>query len=83
MTEQRNLETLIEKSVLKALENHTSKNSTKAQKEYYTRKELAELFNCSLSSIYNWTSKGKLTAYGIGNRIMYRVDEVKDALIKL
>lgn len=52
-------------------------------KQFYTRKELADLFGCSLSTIYNWTSKGKLQAYGLGNRIYYKVDEVHNSLIKL
>jgi excisionase family DNA binding protein len=77
------LETFIEKSVMKALEKFSSKNNNKPTKEYYSRKEVAELFNCSLSTIYNWTTKGKLSAYLIGSRVLYRVDEVHASLIKL
>jgi excisionase family DNA binding protein len=76
------LQTLIEKSVYKALEKHSSTTTT-AQKEFYTRKELATLLNCSISTIYNWTALGKIQAYGIGNRVMYRKDEVTASLIKL
>lgn len=52
-------------------------------KRFYSRKELASLFGCSLSTIHNWTQKGKLQAYGLGNRVYYKVDEVHNALIKL
>jgi excisionase family DNA binding protein len=83
MIQDKQLETLIEKSVIKALEIYSSKQNTNPQKEYYTRKEVSELLNCSMSSIYNWTCKGKLTSYLIGNRVLYRVDEVHNSLIKL
>jgi excisionase family DNA binding protein len=52
-------------------------------KEFYTRKELTALFNCSLGTIHNWTRDGKLQAYGIGGRVYYKVDEVHNSLIKL
>ncbi len=77
------LETFIEISVMKALEKFSNKKKQTLSKEYYTRKELSELFNCSLSTVYNWTVAGKLTAYGIGNRVLYRADEVHESLIKL
>ncbi len=59
------------------------KGQNQQSKVYYTRKELATLFSCNLSTIYNWTVKGKLQSYAIGNRVLYKVDEVHDALIKL
>ena len=65
-----------------SLEKNSSNHNTHSQ-VYYTRKEVATLFSCSLSTVYNWTSRGILTAYGIGNRILYRVDEVHNSLIKL
>jgi excisionase family DNA binding protein len=51
--------------------------------EYITRTELAELLKCDLSTIHNWTKKGKLTAYGIGNRVYYKRSEVEAVLIPL
>jgi len=79
-TTPEQLTRLIDQSVSKALKNLSS---TKTGKEFYTRKELAALFSCNLSTIYNWTVKGKLNAYAIGNRVFYKVDEVHSSLVKL
>lgn len=49
----------------------------KSPDEYITRNELAELLKCDLSTIHNWTKKGKLKAYGIGNRVYYKRSEVQ------
>lgn len=48
--------------------------------EYLTRNELAEMLKCDLSTIHNWTVKGKLKAYGIGNRVYYKRLEVVAAI---
>ncbi len=49
--------------------------------EYLTRNELAELLKCDLSTIHNWTKKGKLFPYGIGNRVYYKRSEVEAVLL--
>lgn len=47
---------------------------------YLTRSEVAEMLKCDLSTIHNWTKKGKLKAYGIGNRVYYKRHEVEAVL---
>jgi excisionase family DNA binding protein len=49
--------------------------------EYLTRNELAEMLKCDLSTIHNWTKKGKLIPYGIGNRVYYKRSEVESVLL--
>ncbi len=49
--------------------------------EYITRNELAELLKCDLSTIHNWTKKGKLIPYGIGNRVYYKRAEIEAVLL--
>ena len=51
--------------------------------EYLTRNEVRKLLKCDLSTIWNWTRKGKLKAYGIGARVYYRREEVESALTPL
>ena len=51
--------------------------------EYLTRNEVAELLKCDLSTIHNWTVKGKLTPYGIGNRVYYKRSEIESVLIPI
>lgn len=47
---------------------------------YLTRNEVKELLHIDLSTVHNWTKKGKLQAYGISNRIYYKRHEVEQAI---
>jgi excisionase family DNA binding protein len=51
--------------------------------EYLTRSEVAKFFKCDLSTVHNWTVKGKLKAYYTGSRVYYRRDEIQSALIPI
>lgn len=53
------------------------------QTEFITRADLAKLLKCDISTIHNWTIKGKLKPYGIGNRVYYKLHEVEAALIPI
>jgi excisionase family DNA binding protein len=53
----------------------------KTPTEYLTRSEVAEMLKCDLSTIHNWTKKGKLMPYGIGSRVYYKRHEVESVLI--
>jgi excisionase family DNA binding protein len=48
--------------------------------ENITRKQACAILNIGLATLWKHTKAGKLTAYGIGNRIMYKRDEVLQAL---
>lgn len=52
----------------------------KVPTEYLTRTEVSKLLSCDLSTIHNWTKKGKLIPYGIGNRVYYKRNEVEAVL---
>ena len=52
----------------------------KVPTEYLTRQEVAEMLKCDLSTIHNWTKKGKLTPYGLGNRVYFKRSEIELAL---
>ena len=51
--------------------------------EYLTRNETAKLLSINLSTLHFWTKKGKLKAYGIGNRVYYKRHEIESTLIRL
>ena len=51
--------------------------------ELLTRKEAAEFLKVYLSTLWNWSKKGLLSSYGIGNRVYYKLSEIMDALILL
>jgi len=48
--------------------------------EYLTRNEVKDLLKVDLSTIHNWTKRGKLKAYGLGNRVYYKRSEVEEAI---
>lgn len=58
-----------------------NKFEPKVPAEYLTRSEVAEMLKCDLSTIHNWTVKGKLIPYGIGNRVYFKRSEVEAALL--
>lgn len=51
--------------------------------EYLTRNEVKELLHIDLSTVHHWSKKGKLKAYGIGNRIYYKRHEVENSIIPI
>ncbi|MFT7435696.1 MAG: putative site-specific integrase-resolvase [Psychromonas sp.] len=54
------------------------------QKEILTRKETAKLLGINLSTLWAYTKAGKLTSYGLGNKIFYKYSEILEkSLIKL
>jgi hypothetical protein len=55
----------------------------KSPDEYLTRSEVAKMLKCDLSSIHNWTVKGKLKKYCICNRVYYKRSEVESAIIPI
>ncbi len=56
----------------------------KEPEELLTRSEVAELFKIDLSSVHNWTKKGKLKSYGISGsaRIYFKRSEIDQLLIQ-
>ena len=48
--------------------------------EYLTRNEVKKLLSVDLSTVHNYTKKGKLKAYGIGHRVYYKRHEVEQSI---
>jgi len=51
-----------------------------ASDELLTRDETCKLLQIDSSTLWHWTNKGKVTAYGIVNRRYYKRSELMDAL---
>ncbi len=75
------------KEILDGLKNHLQDllfhQKEKDTSDYLTRQEVAKMLSIDLSTLHNWTKKGKLISYGIGNRVYYKQSEVEDAIVKL
>ena len=52
----------------------------KTPTEFLTRNEVKDLLKVDLSTIHNWTKRGKLKAYGIAGRVYYKRAEVEQAI---
>jgi excisionase family DNA binding protein len=50
--------------------------------EYLTRRQIADLFKISIVTVHDWTKKGILIAYKLGNKVFYKRAEVEQALVK-
>lgn len=48
--------------------------------ELLTRDETCKLLQIDSSTLWHWTNKGKVTAYGIANRRYYKRSELMEAL---
>ncbi len=57
--------------------------SNQSDEELLTRAETAEFLKINSTTLWHWSKKGKVTAYGIGNRVYYKRGELKKALIKI
>ncbi len=47
---------------------------------YLNRFEVAKLLNISLPTLNNWSKSGIIQAYRIGNRVLYKPDEIDQAI---
>ena len=48
-----------------------------------TREETCEFLKINSSTLWDWTNKNKVTAYGIGNRRYYKRSELLNSLKEL
>lgn len=71
------------KAIKQELETLKKEFQPKQPIEYLTRSQVAELLKIDLSSVHNWTKRGKLMAYGIQGRVYYKRSEVEQAMIKI
>ena len=78
------LETLIYKTMRRVFDELELKEQGKPkEKNYLSRKETANLLKISLVTLNTLTASGKLTSYRIGKRILYKEDEVEQALTQI
>jgi hypothetical protein len=58
-------------------------NSDLANDELLTREETCKFLSIDSSTLWAWTNKGKVKAYGIANRRYYKRSELLESLIQL
>jgi excisionase family DNA binding protein len=54
-----------------------------SNQKYFSRVEVAKLLKISLPTLNEWTKIGHLQSYRIGNRVLYKADEIDKSLSKV
>ena len=78
---KKELEDLIEKSLKEVIKNNPQ--NIPPDQELLTREEACMLLKVDSSTLWRWTNKGKITAYGIGSKRFYKKEELLNSLIQL
>lgn len=75
---------MIEKSISQVLRKQELPIQDKedSKEEYATRMEVAKLLKITLPTLHDWTKRGLLHSYKLGKRVLYRLNEVKEAMHK-
>jgi len=58
-------------------------NSKEFTEELLTREETCKFLKIDSSTLWSWTNKGKVKAYGIGSRRYYKRSELMESLTLL
>lgn len=62
------------------LESFKKSFNTQDQEELLTREQTCEYLQIDSSTLWHWTNKGKVKAYGIGSRRYYKKAELLESL---
>ena len=77
------LQTAIIEGVKTQLETLKLHFEPKQPKTYLSRAEVSEMLNVSLVTLNKWNKSGKLKAVGIGARVLYRQEDIDNAIVEL
>jgi excisionase family DNA binding protein len=68
-------------SLIPELKEQLSKEfQPKEPTSYLTRNEVCEILHIDLSSLHRWRKEGKLIAYGLGNRVYFKRNEIDELI---
>jgi len=71
---------LIKEGVKSQLDDFVKELQVHNPDELLTREQTCEFLQIDSSTLWHWTNKGKVTAYGIGNRRYYKKAELLENL---
>ena len=75
---------MLTNSILDGLESRLKHIQQERERELLlTRTETAEYLKIDSSTLWSWTKKGKIKAYGIGHRVYYKKHEIDEALVRI
>ncbi|MCJ7447162.1 MAG: helix-turn-helix domain-containing protein [Bacteroidales bacterium] len=79
--DEKELRALIKEVLTETIRDKNPEVESKNDSVLKSRFEVVELLKISLPTLNNWTKKGILQSYRIGNRVLYKQNEVVQALI--
>ncbi|MFH6970892.1 helix-turn-helix domain-containing protein [Flavobacterium petrolei] len=79
----RDLEELITKVVKEQLQEFVKNVPIENPDELLTRAEACALLKINMTTLWNWSKKGRVISYGIGNRVYYKRGELMGSLIRI
>jgi excisionase family DNA binding protein len=62
------------------LKKESEPNDNSKKINYLNRFEVAEILKISLPTLNNWSKSGIVQSYRIGNRILYKAEEIDQAI---
>lgn len=62
--------------------HQTQKHQT-SDNSYLSRKEVTSLLKISLTTLNDWSKRGIIQSYRIGNRILYKKSEIEQAITQV
>ena len=68
------------KTQLEGLKRHFQ---PKEPQTYKTREQVSKMLNVSYVTLNKWNKNGKLKAVGIGGRVLYRQEDIDNAIVEL
>lgn len=74
------LKNLFREVIEERLKPESSPKESEKGLAYLNRFEVAKILKISLPTLNNWSKAGTLQSYRIGNRILYKSDEVEQAV---
>ncbi|MNQ11541.1 Helix-turn-helix domain protein [compost metagenome] len=74
---------LINNSVKNMLEDFKKEFQSNTPDELLTREQAYQFLQIDSATLWSWTKKGKVLAYGIGSRRYYKKSELLSSLIPL
>jgi len=72
----------VAEKLLEKIKHYLDDIKVKEDNVYLTRTETADFLKISVTTLWHWTNKGKVTCYGLGSRRYYIKQELIDLLNK-
>ena len=77
------LEQIIKEAIKNQMEEFRRTLSIDTPDVLLTRSEACSFLKINMTTLWNWSKKGKIISYGIGNRVYYKKSELLESLVRI